>query len=121
MNGITDYHRIDHAGSTGHCDAIEAKDPPFPGRPGEKGRPSGRRTSQSLADDLANEYSMPQNERKAHHNIVIRMRTARRHLCVEIGRALPPNRTKQDIDKFLDRMEQLCRSAESGPSDEEFA
>jgi len=77
MNGMTDYRCTDHAGSTGNCDAVKAKDSPFPGQPGEKGRLSGRRTSQLLADDLANEYSMPPNERKAHQNIVIVMRAAR--------------------------------------------
>ena len=81
---------------------------------------AGRRTSQSLADDLANEYSMPPNDRRAHQNIVIGMKAARRQLCAEVRRALPLNRTEQDIKGFLDKMEQLCKKAESGPSDEEF-
>jgi len=41
-----------------------------------------------MADDLANEYSLPSTERRANQN--------------------------------LDTMEQLCQTAEMGPSDEEF-
>ena len=81
---------------------------------------AGKRTSQSLADDLANEFSLPSTERRTNQNVIIGMRAARRHLCSKIRRALPLNRTKQDIRTFLDAMEQLCHTTEMGPSDEEF-
>ena len=73
-----------------------------------------------IADDLANEYSLPSTERRTNQNVIIGMRAARRHLCSKVRRALPLNRTKQDISTFLDTMEQLCQTAEMGPSDEEF-
>jgi len=81
---------------------------------------ASKRSSESLADDLANEYSLPSTERRANQNVIIGMRAARRHLCSRIRRALPFNRTKQDIREFLDTLEKLCQTAEIGPSDEEF-
>jgi len=71
---------------------------------------AGKRTSQSLTDDLATFNGEAREPERA----------ARRHLCSKIRRALPLDRTKQDIRMFLDTMEQLCQNAEMGPSDEEI-
>ena len=51
--------------------------------------------------------------------IIIRgMRAAERNLCAQLRRTLPFNRTSDDINRFLDQLEEECRRTEEHDSDE---
>jgi len=76
------------------------------------------KTSRDIADELASAYAMPTAERRANENLIRAMRAANREFCSRIRRALPLNRSKKDIDRFLTVMEQQCQEAERHDSNE---
>ena len=75
-------------------------------------------SSREIADEVASTYAMPSTERRINENLVRSMRAAHREFCSRLRRALPLNRTRQDIDNFLATVERQCREAESHDSDE---
>ena len=78
----------------------------------------GSKSSREIAEELASVYAMPSTERRTNENLVRAMRAAQREFCSRLRRALPFNRTQEDIMEFLTRVEEQCQEAERHDSDE---
>ena len=81
---------------------------------------SGHLASRRLAEDIASCYAMPSLDTRHNENIIRGMRAAERHLTAKILWMLPLNRSTNDIDDFLRKLEDECRRTEEHDSDELF-
>jgi len=79
---------------------------------------SGHLASRRLAEDIASRYAMPSLDTRHNENIIRGMRATERHLTAKIRRMLPLNRTANDINDFLKKLEDECRRTEEHDSDE---
>ena len=79
---------------------------------------SGHLTSRRIAEDVASRYAMPSLDTRHNENIIRGMRAAERHLTAKIRRMLPLNRTANDINDFLTKLEDECCRTEEHDSDE---